>query len=726
MSAGVQGAQPQAGWLRRAQAWGFHTPMLVFALRTAVAAFVALLIAKAIGLEHPHWAAMSVWASSQPTREHLLARGIYRFAGSVVGVAFAVALVLVAQDSLWVLALGLAAWGSCCAFLGNLQRGYMVYGCMLAGYSAAMVVLLHHGPAHEIGHLAWDRMWTVICGVATALCMSWCFAPRRKPGVLIGQNRQALAQVLQAAASQLESAHTPRSAFAGMPVLSRLAEVEELLELYPEGSRTARTTAQAMHWQQHCALELIYHMAQEAPQPSQVWGDVPAAQRSALAAALQALAAALAQPMPAQDALRAPLASLEHALRAAVQACEAALASQPPASPSTQPPAPQGLQALHGLLQAIEAGSQAEAYDLGVPGAQPPLAVFPALPLHRDWVGAKEAAWRSGGVLLVFGLLWAWTHNPMVGFGMLGLATMLLVFSAFESPSRTMAFVLRGQLIGAALALLCQVLVWPLAQSAWQMVWLTLPFALLGGLVFAHKRTAAGALDTNMAMFILLAPAFPDTAGFAKHLGFALAVVSGPALAWVAYRCIYPTNAQRRMRMVAATMWQQIPALAQRLTQPGTALHPDATVHQRWTAQLHHRLLRWVRWADKTQAPERAQLQQMALSLRSMYSALLQLAQWRADAGDTTPALRRAQRCIQLALARTAQWGQAAPAQQARAMQAAQAAWQRLAQQPGLPAYVQAHAHSVAQRDWPQLAALRQALELGQPPQPSRLGAAQH
>ena len=120
---------------------GFHVPVLAFALRTALAAFVALWIAYAIGLEHPHWAAMSAWASSQPMREHLLSRGIYRFSGSVVGVVFAIALVLVAKESLWVLAIGLALWGALCAFLGNLQRGYMVYGCMLAGYSAAMVVL---------------------------------------------------------------------------------------------------------------------------------------------------------------------------------------------------------------------------------------------------------------------------------------------------------------------------------------------------------------------------------------------------------------------------------------------------------------------------------------------------------------------------------------------------------------------------------------------------------
>ncbi|MEG2048208.1 MAG: FUSC family protein, partial [Comamonas sp.] len=245
----AQTPNQNAPWLQRAlTACGFHLPALVFALRTALAGFVALAVAYALGLEHPHWAAMSAWASSQPMREHLLSRVIYRFSGSVVGVAFAVALVLVAQDSLWVLAVGLALWGALCAFLGNLQRGYMVYGCMLAGYSAAMVVLLHHGPADNIWAFAADRMLTVVTGVLAALCIGWCFAPRRKAAVLIAQSRQALAAVLDATVARLRGQAAPQG-LDNASLLVRLAEVEELLELYPEGSRTARNTSKAMHWQ---------------------------------------------------------------------------------------------------------------------------------------------------------------------------------------------------------------------------------------------------------------------------------------------------------------------------------------------------------------------------------------------------------------------------------------------------------------------------------------------
>ena len=715
----------EAGWHRALKACGFHPPALVFALRTALAGFVALAVAYAMGLEHPHWAAMSAWASSQPMREHLLSRGIYRFSGSVVGVAFAVALVLVAQDSLWVLAVGMAAWGALCAFLGNLQRGYMVYGCMLAGYSAAMVVLLHQGPADNIWAFAADRMLTVATGVLAALCIGWCFAPRRKAAVLIAQSRQALAAVLDATVARLRGQAAPQG-LDNASLLLRLAEVEELLELYPEGSRTARNTSKAMHWQQHQALELVYHLGQTQTTQQRgatgLWafaaadGSAEQFSPAALTDALQALTQLLHQA-PAADVASAQ--AVDAALRQAIAACEALVEGIQAAGHAVQP----GLNALYLLLQEMRRAVRAEQLDLGGPasvGAALADRRIDPLPLHRDWVGAKEAAIRAGGTLLCFGVLWAWTGWSLIAFGMLGLSVMLLVFSAFENPNRTMAFVLRGQLIGAALALLCQWLLWPWAQSGWQMVWMVLPFALLGGLLFAHKRTAAGAMDTNMAMLILLAPVFPYAMDMGKSVTYALAVVSGPALAWLVYRCIYPTNAQRRMRTLAQMMVGEVPALAQRMVDEGKpSLVPllpasmTAAPTGFWQAQLHHRLLRLVRWADKTQHPRRAQLPELGLALRAMPSAMLQLQQWRRSTILVTPALRRTERQAELALRRTAQWGAAQGLEaQDQAAHKAIAAWQELAQQPGLPPLLASQVLRIAERYLPDLCAARRDLLL--------------
>jgi len=706
-----------ARYARAAAALGFHVPVLGFALRTALAAGVAVVIAQAMGLEHPHWAAMSVWASSQPLREHLLSRGMYRFGGSMVGVVYAVALVLLAQEVVWVLAVGLALWVALCAFLGNLQRGYLVYGCMLAGYTAAMVVLLHHGPADNVWPLAWDRMLTVTTGVATALCISWFFAPRRNTAVLIAQSRNALAAVLQATVSSIRLERT-RSAQEMGHVLSQLAQVEELLELYPEGSRTARHTSNSMHWQQHCAMELLDQLglaergvlvstgASETVVKVADAAAWPQTQQVALVHALERLVQALHNSQPTQGA---SVDALEDALHLAMAACATLLGT-------TEAGCAQGapvLAALYALLQAMRDGLRAEARDLRQPGDH---ALVPhrrtPLPLHRDWVGAREAAVRAGATLLVFGMLWAWTGSSLVAFGMLGLSVMLLVFSAFESPGRTMAFVLRGQVMGAALALLCQSLVWPLAQSSWQMVGMLLPFAVLGGLVFAHKRTAAGAMDTNMAMFILLAPVFPNTASLGEHLRMALVVVSGPALAWVVYRWVYPTTGQHRMHTLARMMAQEIPALAHRLLQTDASARRSLlsqASREHGQAQLHHRLLRLVRWADKTQWTARPQLPDWGLSLRFMHATLLQLQQGRSATLGVTPSVRRTRRRIELVLRRTAQWEVGMPS--SSDCSKLHAAWQALVLQSSLPPELAAQVECVAQHDIPRVNALLQAMQ---------------
>jgi uncharacterized membrane protein YccC len=683
-------------WERWVTACGWQPRVLGFALRSTLAACAAMALAYALGLEHPHWAAMSAWASSQPLREHLQSRGLFRVGGSVVGVVFAVILVLLAQGSLWVLAIGLALWCAACAWLGNLQRGYMVYGWMLAGYSAAMVVLLQHGPVQGVWALALDRLLTVLVGVGLALAVSWFFSPRRQPGFLVGKSRQALALVLQATAQRLRG-QTPEPRRDNAALLSALAEVEELLDLYAQGSRTARHTTVAIRGQQHQAMELVYWLS-EQPLDEATIG--PAA-RQALAAALDTLAQRLGETVePSEAQYRALNAAVQHA----IQACEAG--APDPRVPGPWLPAAWG--AIYRLLQAVRKGLRAEQRDIaaaaGLPMPARARATLAPLPVHRDHAGAMQAGLRAGLALLLFGSVWAVTGWDLAAFGMLGLSVMLLVFSAFDNPGRTILFVLRGQLIGAALALLCQWLAWPFAQSGWQMVLMTLPFALVAGLLFAHRRTAAGGLDISMVMFILLAPHFPYERDVGHSLGMALAIVSGPALAWLLYRGIYPTGPVERMRSLGAAMVAQLPAAASRL------LDADAlpAAERASPAQLHHRSLRLLRWADKAQQVDLAPLAALWQALRSAQHTLAALQAWRERTIGVTPAMRRARRRAELALQRLAVWD-------ANEQSALLHAWQQLGQDASLPAELAQQVRALAQHHLPAIAAAQQTLHLTPP-----------
>ncbi|MEF9605738.1 FUSC family protein, partial [Paracoccus sp. PXZ] len=75
-----------------------------------------------------------------------------------------------------VLVLGLALWVGLCTWAGNLQRGFVAYGTVLAGYSAAMVALLDTAHPDRVLHLGADRLATVLTGVVVATLAGYFLA----------------------------------------------------------------------------------------------------------------------------------------------------------------------------------------------------------------------------------------------------------------------------------------------------------------------------------------------------------------------------------------------------------------------------------------------------------------------------------------------------------------------------------------------------------------------
>lgn len=230
----------------RAGLRGFERPRLTFTLRTAFASWVALAVAALLGLESPHWAAMTVWVVAQPTRGMLLEKSLYRlfgtFAGSVVGVG----LVLGSGGDPFLLAGGLALWVAACAGAGNLLRHFQTYGLLLAGYTAAMVALMDVPHPDHVLVLAAGRVMAVVVGIAVSALVSWLFLPPAAEPQLIGRLRA----VADDALAWSESAWS-ESVHAGPPtremmtremiererhILSELAAVDDLLDGHAAGS----------------------------------------------------------------------------------------------------------------------------------------------------------------------------------------------------------------------------------------------------------------------------------------------------------------------------------------------------------------------------------------------------------------------------------------------------------------------------------------------------------
>jgi uncharacterized membrane protein YccC len=138
----------------------------LFALRTSAAALVALAVAYSFDVPHPWWAAMTVWLVAQPTRGLLLERSLARLAGTACG-ALAGALILYGlEDRLLLSIVALTSWLALCAGLGSMFRHFRNYGFVLAGYTAAIVVLFSLADGTCDAGVALDRVLCTIIGIA--------------------------------------------------------------------------------------------------------------------------------------------------------------------------------------------------------------------------------------------------------------------------------------------------------------------------------------------------------------------------------------------------------------------------------------------------------------------------------------------------------------------------------------------------------------------------------
>ena len=482
---------------------------------------------------------MTVWATAQPMREHLLEKGLWRFLGTISGIIVGMALIFAGQWQPWAVVLGLALWVGLCSGIGLLQRGMVAYGTVLAGYSAAMVALLSSAHPEHVLLLGLDRFLTIAVGVVLAMGLGYFFTPKRPAHTLSDALRATSAACLH---SVLAQAQSPASAHT-TDLLQKIALLDEGMDMHAIGSLKSRQRVQQARLvllaQLNLALYLQHHHQ----------------------------------------------LNLSEDLQAAISACAQAMSSATEFTTLSTPPQSDAATAellalINALLLALNPSSQATRTHANT-----------HLRLHRNWLGAAHTFVRSFSVLGAVGLLWLYTGWSFLPFMMLGLSVMLSIFASFENPAWFMRYVTLGQAMGAGAALACMWLAWPLAQSSWQMVWWMLPFMASCVFIYAHKRSMLASFDCIMVMLILLQPSFPIHIGFAQSVGNAVSVVMGPAIALLAYRFIFPAHPSKRLQHLLTMVRYETRSLC------APHLQADQVLAKR--TRLIHSLLRAQRLNDK-------------------------------------------------------------------------------------------------------------------------------
>jgi len=550
--------------------WGFDYVRLRFGFRTGVAACLSLLFAWALGLEHPQWSAMTVWAVSQPTRGLLIEKAAYRALGTLLGTLFGMVLVVTSGgDILW-LVTGLTLWVTLCVYTGNLLHGLISYGTILAGYSASMVVLLTQSPDALIP-LGIDRLLTVFVGIICSLIIGFLFTYKRAEQTIINELRRHTAANLYELAQAFSD--PKNTAIQLDKKLSELANLESQLLDHGTGSVSAHESAKTIRQVINTQLGFITEL--------QIQGFEE--KREVSTHLLEA-----SNKIKASVHRKDILSSLNNAYQAMQ-------------NDAVKRRFKEFIDATEERLSFKDTGKTANSTLLST------------TLLHRDWRGARHSAIRTCIILAIIGALWWYTHWFQMAYLMLGASVMLTLFSTADNPALTMRYVFFGQSVGALTAVMMQASVWQFSDSVLWMLIAIMPIILIGGFPMSHQKTANGSMDFNLVFLLLMQPSVPYIFNLSHSITIALAVISAPLLAMFAYRIIYPTSLKKRYNQLFDLLEKEIEELNQ------TSL--TLSQYKRRKARFYHRIFKLTQLADKLAIKDKSPIIQQLLEGQNRLNA---------------------------------------------------------------------------------------------------------
>jgi uncharacterized membrane protein YccC len=186
---------------------------IVFSLRTALAAILALALAYWLELSDPQWATLTVYILAQPTVGAALAKGAWRAVGTVAGGLIGLVLVALFSQAAELLVAATALLVGLSFYAGARLRNYVSYGALLAGYTALLVAF--EGSAHPLGawSIALDRTTEILIGIACGTLASVIVLPRYAGDVLRDAQADTIAGLGRYVAAALRLS-TPADVFA--------------------------------------------------------------------------------------------------------------------------------------------------------------------------------------------------------------------------------------------------------------------------------------------------------------------------------------------------------------------------------------------------------------------------------------------------------------------------------------------------------------------------------
>ncbi len=160
---------------------------LLFSVKSFAAAMLAYGMALHIGLDKPYWAIVTVYIVSQNSAGASLGRGVYRFAGAVVGAVATVAIVPNFVNDPMTCSVMLACWIGLCLYFSLLDRTPRSYAFVLAGYTVSLIGFPSVLDPGAVFTTASMRVQEISIGILCSILMHRFVLPKRMTGQFIGK-----------------------------------------------------------------------------------------------------------------------------------------------------------------------------------------------------------------------------------------------------------------------------------------------------------------------------------------------------------------------------------------------------------------------------------------------------------------------------------------------------------------------------------------------------------
>jgi len=520
------------------------------AARLALAAWLAFGIAALLHVQNAYWAAMPIWVVAQPSRGLLLERALYRLFGTLLGALIGFAILV--SDSPALQLVLLAAVIAMFAGSTHLLRGAKAYAALMAGMTAAVVVIPSALSPQDSWSLALARVECTLIGVLTVTLVLWLFTPQTRRSDFYQRARNLAADTVDFAAQTLSADTEPATE---LRLLKALSEMDA--EALPISAGSLRGYRHLRHIEQ-LLLASINLMAAAQAMSSRLRPDALAT--AELASHLQQVAThlrsdeqtAVILPAPIHDLPSRRLARLEQALE---QLCRAAAQLAPGASFSP-------------------AGAQAAV----------------TLAADRNWPLALRTATTTGAAALACaGLAFP---TPATELAILGVCIFSMLLGSMAQPQKHVPHMLLGVLAGVLGATLYRFVVQPHLDSMMELILTLLPFLLVGGILRASRRFAVAAIDANMC-FLLASQAGMPAAGSSDIINSSAALLLGAGLVGTGF-LLFPRTMQRALRLTTRAILHDIRSL----------LHDTRPLaRERWLALAGRRILRLIAHTPSASSP---------------------------------------------------------------------------------------------------------------------------